>query len=782
MGGNQALPILPKEQLYYVLVGQNVEFIPYTVPPGHPVLSLNLQKNLIKTLPPHLKELKSLILSENSLAEINEDIKTALLSYTSLKTLDLARNQLFEYTIEIPSLENLNLIQNRLTVMPNLTNQLNTISLDFNVIKTIDKSSTSLKQLTMSLNYIDSILDTIELPNLEILDFSMNRISQIPNFSKNFPIVKVVNLSYNRLTEVPPSLSQSLTELDLSGNAIEIIPEEIEKFELIESIDISFNKIKEIPKLPKSLKKITANDNVIQKVADSELPHLISAIFDNNAIEVLPRLTNHVSPTLFFSHNKISIVTLDMMIRPVEQLNLSDNSIEIIPPEIFSLPRLRILNLDSNKIESIPDEITNSHISSLLISQNPIKCLPILPKSLDSLYAAYCSISDVGNAFSENTILSKLCLSGNNIKDLPNIPSLQTLALSNCKLETFPQVSSKILSLDLSLNNIKEFPANFSAPYLTNLDVSHNQISKLPDISKYSRLVVLKVSANPIEGDLNLLKNQCLDTLDIYSTNIKQCQILPKMREVLTRSTNLQPPFRQIVCRKSDYASTIGIRKDNEDSLCVRDDLNFYLICDGHNGSVTSTKVANSLPLLYQQPHAFEGDFARSALIAIDETLREMKVRDGSTVVCAEIRHPEIITAHLGDARGIIVTDEGTVKTLTTDHRPTVRREFERIMHAGGRVAQKKTNGILTISRALGDYDVVGLSSEPEITHKFIDDNDKYLVIACDGLFDTLTNEETAKIASQCDSATEAAYKLRNIAFARGSKDNISVIVVPLKQ
>ena len=52
--------------------------------------------------------------------------------------------------------------------------------------------------------------------------------------------------------------------------------------------------------------------------------------------------------------------------------------------------------------------------------------------------------------------------------------------------------------------------------------------------------------------------------------------------------------------------------------------------------------------------------------------------------------------------------------------------------------------------------------------------------MACSGLFLSVTNEEVARLIVNCTSAWDAAYRLKNLAFARKSIENISVIVVPL--
>lgn len=110
-----------------------------------------------------------------------------------------------------------------------------------------------------------------------------------------------------------------------------------------------------------------------------------------------------------------------------------------------------------------------------------------------------------------------------------------------------------------------------------------------------------------------------------------------------------------------------------------------------------------------------------------------------------------------------------------------MRSEFDRVHKDFGMVTRdNRIDGVLAVARSLGDFNIHGVGREPEINEFQVDENDKLLVICCDGVFDVLTNDDVAKIALNTSSTTEAAYTIRNAAFGALSYDNISSIVVDL--
>jgi len=167
--------------------------------------------------------------------------------------------------------------------------------------------------------------------------------------------------------------------------------------------------------------------------------------------------------------------------------------------------------------------------------------------------------------------------------------------------------------------------------------------------------------------------------------------------------------------------------------------------------------------------------------------LERRHVTDGTAalVVLIDTDARVIHCANAGDSRAILYRrsgdgHDGTVVALSEDHKPENHRERARIRDAGGFVTEsKRVNGVLALSRALGDCDLQPLVSYvPDITSQPLGDDVDFVVLGCDGLWDVATNEEAAALVKTTRSAQEAALKLRDHAFMMGSTDNVSVVVI----
>lgn len=94
----------------------------------------------------------------------------------------------------------------------------------------------------------------------------------------------------------------------------------------------------------------------------------------------------------------------------------------------------------------------------------------------------------------------------------------------------------------------------------------------------------------------------------------------------------------------------------------------------------------------------------------------------------------------------------------------------------GGRV-----KGLLSVSRAIGDALLTPVIAVPDIIKHEINDTDELLIMACDGLWDVISDQQAVNLIRDETDMQTAAERLRNYALDHGSTDNISVLVIDLK-
>jgi serine/threonine protein phosphatase PrpC len=142
-----------------------------------------------------------------------------------------------------------------------------------------------------------------------------------------------------------------------------------------------------------------------------------------------------------------------------------------------------------------------------------------------------------------------------------------------------------------------------------------------------------------------------------------------------------------------------------------------------------------------------------------------------------------LYVAHVGDSRAVLVT-RSAARFLTEDHVPTRQDEADRIHHAGGGVFKGRVNGVLAVSRALGDISLKSaVISTPDVLKLSLSPDDCCLVLATDGLWDFVDEHDVYKVLSE-DSATlsmaQLAKRLADMAVRLGATDDISVVLVDL--
>lgn len=196
-------------------------------------------------------------------------------------------------------------------------------------------------------------------------------------------------------------------------------------------------------------------------------------------------------------------------------------------------------------------------------------------------------------------------------------------------------------------------------------------------------------------------------------------------------------------------------------------DWSSFAVFDGHAGFKVSEHCAKHLLETIVHTDEFKNCDVRKAIhsgfLKLDNKMRDIPElasgadKSGTTAVCAFISNENIYIANCGDSRAVLCRN-GVPVFSTQDHKPILPGEKERIVNAGGSVMVQRVNGSLAVSRALGDYDYKNVSElgqceqlvspEPEIFCKQRDQQDFFLVLACDGVWDVMTNEDVCSFIS----------------------------------
>ena len=246
-------------------------------------------------------------------------------------------------------------------------------------------------------------------------------------------------------------------------------------------------------------------------------------------------------------------------------------------------------------------------------------------------------------------------------------------------------------------------------------------------------------------------------------------------------------------------------RPYNEDRYCVygtSEDVWLYMVCDGHGGQDASTFVCNNLPralleaiqgILPSDQAAVEGAVRNCFLdmqgqMAVmnrsGDMLSSFKYQGTTAVVAIYFKVDGILmVANVGDSRCVLAKDAVAV-ALSEDHKPDLPRETARIKAMGGTVdvgsGVPRVRG-LAVSRSLGDLatavgDVYLVSPSPDITWQHVDKSCRYIILASDGLWDSLSSQEAVNIFETQKSVSGLVLEAVN----KGSHDNITAIVAPL--
>ena len=381
----------------------------------------------------------------------------------------------------------------------------------------------------------------------------------------------------------------------------------------------------------------------------------------------------------------------------------------------------------------------------------------------------------------------------------------------------FPVYLKKIAKIKQSkkLNNIIK---SKNIKYKINHDNNRNIKPKLTEFNKYLNLVS-PFGSNSKKFQSQISKKSISSLSQLNNSNIsnkiKNTTTTEKPKIIITKKV-----MKINSCTLAGYTNT-GRQKLNQDKFFIKKEFleqpeQFFIgVCDGHGmfGHFVSEYVIKFLP---EKVNSISTDESiKEAFLTIQKSLLNENTKidislSGTTCTSVIISPEKIICANIGDSRAILARYEnGTynVINLSRDHKLTEPDEMKRIINNGGVIKQyyndknkeyigpKRVflNNIeipgLPMSRSIGDSIAhnIGVISEPEIFKFNYNGNEKFIIVASDGIWKYIDSEECVNIMKEYyENNMDAIGGLNTLvkeAFKRWKNeeeivDDITVIVV----
>jgi len=230
----------------------------------------------------------------------------------------------------------------------------------------------------------------------------------------------------------------------------------------------------------------------------------------------------------------------------------------------------------------------------------------------------------------------------------------------------------------------------------------------------------------------------------------------------------------------------------------------FYGVFDGHGGPDAAVYMKrHAMRFLFEDrefPQSTQvddvfvesvEDCIRSAFLEADLALADsldISRSSGTTALAALVFGRQLLVANTGDCRAVLCR-RGIAMEMSRDHRANHAEECERVAASGGYIEDGYLNGVLSVTRALGDWDMKTpdcstspLIAEPEFQQAMLSEDDEFLIMGCDGIWDVMTSQHAVGIVRrglrQHDDPERCARELVMEAKRLETADNLTVIVV----
>ena len=373
-----------------------------------------------------------------------------------------------------------------------------------------------------------------------------------------------------------------------------------------------------------------------------------------------------------------------------------------------------------------------------------------------------------------NTYLNKYSYNRDHVKDLLNLTGKDTLTNfkennaknnqnyynknnnNNTDINNYTMVNLK------PINNNNEVSKNNYQEYYQYKDYNYNTSSYNNNYNNNYNIPRRKTEEK--------ISNDLLDSYyEInYSSLIKD----------LTYKENANSRYRDYMEDKGKSILNFNSSEDNA------------LIClfDGHGGQEVSKFLQENISKFWQEILPLNIDNYKNKIknvfLNIDQKLKENHFYQVGSTACIiyitkENNKKILYCSNVGDTRAVLIKDNKAIR-LSYDDRASDPQEHERIVSQGGIVFGGRVYGQLMLSRAFGDWELktYGVSCEPHIIRYEIENDDKYLVVGTDGVFDVMEDEDVFELSKKQKNGKDFCEDIMKDAIVRGSMDNISCFVI----
>jgi serine/threonine protein phosphatase PrpC len=254
-----------------------------------------------------------------------------------------------------------------------------------------------------------------------------------------------------------------------------------------------------------------------------------------------------------------------------------------------------------------------------------------------------------------------------------------------------------------------------------------------------------------------------------------------------------RPPERRVFVQgkqlfSGGHAEAQGKRPTMEDSCAIIGEFagphtQFYGLFDGHGGSACAIYCSANLPTAIADAYRASGNMADAigeGIGSLSQTAAKQWLLVGATAAVVVVADNRIYCANVGDSR-IVLFGNGVARRMSHDHVVRDPDERQAVVDRGGAIINDRVNGTLALSRAIGDgAHADSISAEPFMADVGSDES-LSVVIACDGVWDVMSDEEAVAIFAETPDPGAAARAIKEASISKGSDDNISVICVRFK-